>query len=463
MKRNKNLSDSSFSDVQIERSLIMTLLAADNGTGHAKALRAYLLEDDFTDETHRTAWKVIVKVLDDYNEVNMVNVFTKAKAMGIDFDMSRYVMVNNNFFSDPQQQGWLLHELGQKRRMSDKLLDVMMNLQDAEYTTANAVSEIDGLLEETNHSAGLAFTSWGTVHRDVLQLTEDKANGKVPIGVMTGIKMIDRKGGLEPGELMIIAGRNSNGKTSLALCLALAAARQGVPVCFFSIEMTNVMLGIRLQSLLSDIDGESIKRGDMNEREWVRFTSTPDNLPLYFDKKRSTDINVIVSSITAIVEQRGVRVVVIDYLQMLKSKERDRAQQVASISHDLQALATRLEITIILLSQLRRNQGTDYCPRMEELKESGDIADAADSIYLIYRPERHSPDAKYPDMSEKWSQYSTRGTALLMCEKNRNGAMDTQELLGYDSRTTRFYERDVFEVDIDTTPSTDFDETDVPF
>lgn len=463
MAKNNNLSDSTFSDTQIERSLIMSLLTDDNGTGHAKALKTYLLEDDFTDESHRNMWRIMMAVVNDGQNINMVNVHTKAKAMGVNVEMSRYVMVNNNFFSDIQAQGFLLHEMGQKRRMSDRLLDVMMNLQDSQYSTTEAVAEMDSLIQEINQSSSLNFEVWSSLHKKVLQLAEDKANGKIPTGVMTGIGLIDRKGGLEPGELMIIAGRNSNGKTSLALCLALAAARQGVPVGIFSLEMTNSMLGNRLQSLLSGVDGESIKRADMSSDEWDRFIGTPTTLPIYFDKKRSTDINVITSSITALVEQRGIRVVVIDYLQLIKSRERDRSQQIANISHDLQALSTRLEITVILLSQLRRNQGTDYCPKLEELKESGDIADAADSIYLVYRPERHSVDARYPDMSENWSQYSTHNTALLICEKNRNGAMGAEELLGFDPRTTRFYEMNEFETVTDTFPSTDFSDDGMPF
>lgn len=463
MAKKKELTDPTFNDIQVERSLIISLLAADNATGHAKALKTFLIEDDFNDDENRNMWRAIVNVLNDSQEVNMVNVHTKAKTMGLEVNMARYIMVGNNFFSDIQAQGVLLHELGQKRRMSDRLLDIMLDLQNSDYSTSAAVAELDDLAQEINQSSSLEFEVWSTLQKNVLQLAEDKANGKIPLGVMTGFRLIDRKGGLEPGELMIIAGRNSNGKTSLALCLALAAAKQGVPVGIFSLEMTNNMLGNRLQSLLSGVDGESIKRADMSQGEWDRFVGTPSTLPIYFDKKRSTDINIIISSISAIVEQRGVRVVVIDYLQMIKSRERDRAQQIANISHELQALSTRLEVTIILLSQLRRNQGTDYCPRLEELKESGDIADAADSIYLVYRPERHSPDAKYPDMSEQWSQYSTHNTALLICEKNRNGAMGAEELLGFDSRTTTFYEMNEFETITDTSPTTDFADDGLPF
>ena len=167
-------------------------------------------------------------------------------------------------------------------------------------------------------------------------------------------------------------------------------------------------------------------------------------LTIYFDKKRSTDAEVLESNIKAMVAQLGVQVVVIDYLQLLRGKERERMQQIGGIAHRLEALSKQLGITIILLSQLRRNAPNDPTPKLEELKESGDIADASDSIYLVYRPERHGVDLRFPDMSQQWSNYSTKGTALLICAKNRQGAMNGEELLGFDASTTRFYEKQDF-------------------
>ena len=142
------------------------------------------------------------------------------------------------------------------------------------------------------------------------------------------------------------------------------------------------------------------------------------------------------------VAQQGVSVVVIDYLQLLRGKERERIQQIGGVAHQLEALSKQLGICIILLSQLRRNQPNDPVPRLEELKESGDIADAADSVYLVYRPERHGKDFRYPDMSQNWSVVTTEGTALLMCVKNRQGAMNGEEMLAFDAATTRFYQKE---------------------
>ena len=179
---------------------------------------------------------------------------------------------------------------------------------------------------------------------------------------------------------------------------------------------------------------------NLGNEQWDALIDVDDSLPLYFDEVRTPDIDALIGNIKAMVAQKNVQVVVIDYLQLLRSKERERHQQMASIAHRLETLSKELEITIVLLSQLRRNVDRDPTPRLEELKESGDIADAADSVYLVYRPERHGKDLTYPDMSQNWSQISTHGTALLMCVKNRQGAMDGEQMLGFDASTTRFYQ-----------------------
>jgi replicative DNA helicase len=218
---------------------------------------------------------------------------------------------------------------------------------------------------------------------------------------------------------------------------------KGEPIGIFSLEMTNLQLTTRLTSLLTGINGESIKRADLTQGEWERFVAVDDAAPIYFDKRRSTDGDTLISNIKAMNAQLGVQVVVIDYLQLLRGKERERLQQIGGIAHKLEALSKQLGICIILLSQLRRNAPNAPEPKLEELKESGDIADAADSIYLVYRPERHGEDVRYPDMSQNWSQYPTKGTALLMCVKNRQGALNGEQMLAFDAATTRFYERDI--------------------
>jgi replicative DNA helicase len=328
--------------------------------------------------------------------------------------------------------------------LANEIEDIYFTLlYDTEKTNEQVISQLDKITKDMTATSDTNVESFADVYGRLLKHTQDKANGLIPQGVPSGFSLIDHKGGLERGELMIIAGRNSNGKTSLALCIALNAAKQGEPIGIFSLEMTNLQLTTRLTSLLTGINGESIKRADLTQGEWERFVAVDDAAPIYFDKRRSTDGDILISNIKAMNAQLGVQVVVIDYLQLLRGKERERLQQIGGIAHKLEALSKQLGICIILLSQLRRNAPNAPEPKLEELKESGDIADAADSIYLVYRPERHGEDVKYPDMSQNWSQYPTKGTALLMCVKNRQGALNGEQMLAFDASTTRFYERDI--------------------
>lgn len=440
------------SSPQMERAFIISLLGDVCATGYTMALAPTLLADDFTDENHRFMWQLCIECKNAAVDVNTLNVYTQGTKHGKSIDITRYINTRDAG-GDPMTLAASLHEMGQKRRIAESIEGALLSLyHDDDFSSVDAIGELEKAIKESNDTRQMSVKAWSTAHMDLLKSIEQKMNGTAPQGVMTGFSLIDRKGGMERGELMIVAGRNSNGKTSLALCMALQAAEAGEAVGFFSLEMTTAQLTTRLASLRTGINGEDLKRGTLEQSEFDRLVSLP-NLPIYFDEKRSSDAEQLINNIRAMREQKGVQVVVIDYLQLLRSRERERVQQIGGIAHRLEALSKQLEITIILLSQLRRNTGTDPTPRLEELKESGDIADAADSIYMVYRPERHDANLRYPDMSQAWSQYSTHGTALLMNLKNRNGEMYGEQLLGFDAGTTRFYEREDFALADDMGPS----------
>lgn len=444
-ERNKdNQSGDLLVDTQLERAFLVALLTDIYSTMHLQSVAHLVTEDDFTSEEFRQTWQAVKHCHEQGKEISPINVYASGKELGVEINLTRYLS-RDSIYADAEALGKTLHGLGQRRRLADRVQDVFLDLlYNPDTTTEEALAEVERIVKDTTATSDKNCETFAEVYRTLLKQTQDKANGLIPQGVPSGFSLIDHKGGLERGELMVVAGRNSNGKTSLALCIALNASLAGVPVGIFSLEMTNLQLTTRLTSLLTGIDGEAIKRGQLSTEEWDKFVGVNDQAPIYFDKRRSTDSDAVVANIKGMVAQLGVQVVVIDYLQLLRGKERERLQQIGGIAHRLEALSKQLGITIILLSQLRRNQPNDPLPKLEELKESGDIADASDSIYLVYRPERHGADLRYPDMSQNWSQYSTKGTALLMCVKNRQGAMNGEQLLGFDAGTTRFYEKAQF-------------------
>lgn len=452
--------ETALTDPQLERALLVAILSHVNATGYVVALRGVVMDEDFSDEEHANVWRWCKACAEAGQEVNLVNVYAQAQKQGKQLNVRRYVQARGSE-GDIITLADALHTMGVKCRMSNGIEDVLMSIKyDDSYNPNDAIADVEKLLNDTTKAVKPKVSGWRKVYNNILKMTERKARGEMAIGTPCGFTLIDRKGGMERGELMIIAGRNSNGKTSFALCCAVGVAQRGTPVGIFSLEMTNAQLGTRIASLLTGVNGESIKRADMTQQEWDALTRLDDALPIYFDEVRSPNITEIIGNIKAMVAQKGVQVVVIDYLQLLSSRERERVQQVGAIAHSLETLSKQLEITIILISQLRRNVDKDPTPRMEELKESGDIADAADSIYLVYRPERHGAQWRYPDMSENWSAIDPRGTALLMCCKNRNGAMEAEQMLGFDATTTRFYERNDWE---QAQPVTGAQEYETPF
>ena len=427
-------------DQQLERGFLCSLFTHVAATKRILAYRMFLVDEDFTDDDNQETWQLMKSVVEDGQEMNMLNVYALAAKHGKRWDMSRYIQVNGSE-GDIDSIALTLSTMGIKRRLTEELKTIVMDIEyNNELSPEQVLSDIEKVIDLTSRKVKPKTISWLKVYSNIVSDYEKIARGEVITGNKCGFKLIDDKGGFELGELMVIGARTSNGKTSFALNCLVNVALSGVPVGVFSLEMTNKQLGIRIASILGQLNGASIKQGTLPTSNVQRLVSLDDQLPIYFDDVRSSEIDTIINNIKGMVMQHGVQVVLLDYLQLMRSRERDRVHQIGSIAHRLEALSKQLEITIILISQLRRNVDKDPCPRLEELKESGDIADAADSIYLIYRPEQHGNYNRYPQLSKDWSNVDIEGTAMIMCVKNRQGEKAGEEIVGFDAPTTRFYE-----------------------
>ena len=443
-KRSKTPSEENtlLQDSQLERGLLCSLFNDITGGSRVKAYRMFLQDDDFTDESCRVTWQWMKDVVDSGQEMNMVNVYSMAASKGKKWDMSRFIQLQGSE-GDADLMAITLSTMGIKRRLNEELRTIVMDIEyNTELSPAQIVSDIEKLVEATQQQVKPKTLPWMNLYMDIVNDYKLVASGEVITGNKCGFDLIDDKGGFELGELMVIGARTSNGKTAFTLNCAVNLAMRGVPVGIFSLEMTNKQLAIRIAAIMGDLDSTSIKQGTLKEHELDTFTMLNDRLPLYFDDVRSSEIDVIISNIKGMVMQHGVQVVVLDYLQLMRSREIDRVHQIGGIAHRLEALSKQLEITIVLISQLRRNVDKDPCPKLEELKESGDIADAADSIFLIYRPEQHGSFFRYPHMSKDWSSVEIKGTAMLMCVKNRQGMKPGEQILGFKAEATRFYQLD---------------------
>jgi replicative DNA helicase len=272
--------------------------------------------------------------------------------------------------------------------------------------------------------------------QDVLKATVERLdelfhNQSAVTGVATGIDKFDEMtAGLQPGDLVIVAGRPSSGKTSFAMNLAEhAAIYSKLPVAIFSMEMSNTQLVMRMLSSLGRIDQKKIRTGRLDDLDWDRLTSTMSIMqqaPLYIDDTAAltpTEVRARARRLTRECERkhgRGLGLIVVDYLQLMQSPsagKENRATEVADISRSLKQLAKELKVPVVALSQLNRkvDDRPGKKPVMSDLRESGAIEQDADVIVFIARQEKQGLE------EGQTGGYEDAGPADIIIGKQRNG------------------------------------------
>ena len=261
------------------------------------------------------------------------------------------------------------------------------------------------------------------------------------VGVPTGLTDLDsRLGGLHKQDLVIIAGRPSMGKTALATNIAFHAAKniqnKGIKssVAFFSLEMSSEQLSTRILSEQSKIRSNDIRRGKVSEKEFEQFIETSKNiseLPLYIDETPAITIAAISNRSRRIKRLFGLELVVVDYIQLMRSgkkTETNRVQEISEITQGLKALAKELNVPVLALSQLSRQveQRDDKKPQLADLRESGSIEQDADVVMFVFREsyylERKEPtlgSIEYAEWQQKMNEIS--GLAEIIIGKQRHG------------------------------------------
>jgi replicative DNA helicase len=245
-------------------------------------------------------------------------------------------------------------------------------------------------------------------------------NGDAITGLATGLSDLDvLTTGLQPADLIIVAGRPSMGKTTLAMNMAEhVAINAGKPVLVFSMEMPGDSLAMRMMSSLGRIDQHRLRTGKLDDNDWPRVTSAVHMLseaPLFIDDTPALSPTELRARARRLVKEHGpLGLIVVDYLQLMKVtgfKADNRTAEISEISRSLKALAKELHVPVIALSQLNRGleQRQDKRPMMSDLRESGAIEQDADLICFIYRDEVYNEES--PD----------KGCAEIIVAKQRNG------------------------------------------
>ncbi len=286
-------------------------------------------------------------------------------------------------------------------------------------------------------------------------------------GIATGFKDLDQKmGGLQPSDLLIIAGRPSMGKTALATNIAYHVARaykterkpdgsdevvSGAVVGFFSLEMSSEQLATRIISEQSEIPSEHIRRGKIGKDEFDRLVDASQNLqslPLYIDQTGGISVAQLSARARRLKRQKGLGLIIVDYLQLLSGSSRraseNRVQEITEITTRLKALAKELNVPIVALSQLSRQveNREDKRPQLSDLRESGSIEQDADVVMFVFREEyyveRRQPREGTAEHLEWMTEMeAVEGLAEAIIAKQRHGPTGTVRMQ-FQADVTRF-------------------------
>jgi len=256
------------------------------------------------------------------------------------------------------------------------------------------------------------------------QLEELFKNKSDLTGIPSGYRDLDRKtAGFQPSDLILIAARPAMGKTSFILNVVVNAALLKIPVAVFSLEMSRTQLVNRVLALEAMVDLEKMRTGKLLDDDWTKIAHALGPLnkaPIYLDDNASTNVMEMMSKCRKLKMEKGLGMIVIDYLQLMEGRRKsdNRQQEISEISRALKIMAKELNVPVIAVSQLSRapETRTDHRPILSDLRESGAIEQDADIVMFLYR------DDYYHEDSEK------RNIVEIILAKHRNGSTGTVEL-----------------------------------
>ena len=291
------------------------------------------------------------------------------------------------------------------------------------------------LFEVAHKEQASDFKLLGDILHDEVDRLEKLSTGETEMtGTPSGFRDVDAiTGGFQPGNLIIVAARPAMGKSALVANIAEnVAVKRGLPVAFFSLEMSEVELAQRFIACRARISGDKLRKGQVSKRDWpkvLRACNELEEAPLWFDD--SSDLGILdlrakARRLHAQEQERGgLGMIILDYMQLMRSDDHraNRVEQVGQISRGLKILARELEVPVVAISQLSRapEQRTPPKPQLSDLRESGQIEQDADVVAFLYREDYYRDPDEEPD-----------GLADLIIAKHRNGPIGTRKLVFLD-------------------------------
>ena len=407
--------------------------------------------EKFFDPIHKKIYEIIQKLINKgllANPITLKNYFENNEGLK-ELGGQEYLIKITKFSTSAKQAidySNIIHEMHLRR----ELIKISENVLNESSTNEMTISGEEIIQNTEKFLFDLAerghFSQSIMKFDNALKLTIDMArsayqNEEGIVGVPTGLTDLDsRLGGMHKQDLIIIAGRPSMGKTALATNIAFHAAKNiekkenKSTVAFFSLEMSSEQLSTRILSEQSRIKSNDIRRGKVSEKEFEKFIETSKNivdLPLYIDETPAITISALSNRARRIKRLFGLELVIVDYIQLMRSagkKDYNRVQEISEITQGLKALAKELDVPVLALSQLSRavEQRDDKKPQLADLRESGSIEQDADVVMFVFR-EAYYQERKEPNLGSiehaEWQQKMNEisNLAEIMISKQRHG------------------------------------------
>ncbi len=417
-------------NIDAERSTLGSMLLEKEAIERGAEL---LKPDDFYREAHRVVYEVILHLTNKGEPIDIItvseeltrrNMLDKIGGIGYLTALANAVptAANIEYYAKIVAEKSLLRSI----------ISVATNIVGMGY---EGTEEVDMILDEaekqifqiTQKRNTKGFVSLRNILIETFERIEQLYESKGGVtGLPTGFSDLDRMtAGLQPSDLIILAARPSMGKTTFALNIGrYAAVNLKIPVILFSLEMSKEQLALKLLCSEAGVDNQRIRTGTLMDNDWPRLSHALGSLSeavMFIDDTPGISALDIRAKARRIKSEHGLGLIVIDYLQLMQSRNRseNRQQEVSDISRALKALAREVNVPVIALSQLSRavEQRTDKKPNLSDLRESGSLEQDADLVAFLYREDYYNPET------------DKKGITELLIAKQRNGPVGTVELL----------------------------------
>jgi replicative DNA helicase len=426
-------------DDDTEKAVLATLMRYNNLYGEYSDL---LSEDLFYIPKNRYIYKCIEGVITGggITDINSLYNYVKSNE-GIEKVINRQDFVEIFELSNTNTFGQDVNRLCNmsKRRIcwkllqqaSQKVLDLTCDFDEEVTGTTTALNDLHNMMKSDS------VDSYDDALTELDGIIANNVDGTTQY-LKTGFVLFDDYFILKPKSMTVLAAFTSVGKSSLALNIAMTVAKQGNPVAYYSLEMGKAELASRGISREMNIPSSVIMNKQLNENQIKAFNKIRDTykgMPLYFDDRSTVSFDRTVRSIHMLAKTKGIKLAIIDYLQIYTQMSDDQERSTSLMARTLKNVAMELGISILLLSQLNRK---DDHPTIKMLRGSGQIEESADNVILIDRPEAY-PDNKVTKYIGEFKDESINGTAKLILAKGR-GVGTSSTLVAFDKVHTRFFE-----------------------